>query len=215
MFPTTVEKFHRATRTDDYRQCYARLTPDFRLPSGPANKGVQRVTQQRGVVVVIEEGEGTMRPRGPEPAEPASVPRDDGVRLHEDERRPPFGPDAREPDPDQPVGCGQMNTRSAQNLNESARTGFSVRDRFISRCRRKAAARRFRLRHTPCFTTSSDLPVTVARDASNLVSSAHAGRPLSPASVRVLLAPRLRGSCARTRFATVSSFVAPMIQDIP
>ena len=37
---------------------------------------------------------------GPEEAEPTPVPRDDGRRLQEDERRSPLGPDPREPDPE-------------------------------------------------------------------------------------------------------------------
>ena len=55
---------------------------------------------------------------GPEQAEPTPVPRDDGVRLHEDERRPPLGPDAREPHPEQPVGCGETEARSARAFQD-------------------------------------------------------------------------------------------------
>src|SRR5258705_9456003 len=49
---------------------------------------------------------------GPEQAKPPSVPRDDGVRLHQDEPGPPLGPDAREPHPEEPVGWGEAEARS-------------------------------------------------------------------------------------------------------
>ena len=51
---------------------------------------------------------------GPEQAEAATVPGDDRLGLHEDERRPPSSPDAREPDPEQAVGRGQAHARSAR-----------------------------------------------------------------------------------------------------
>jgi hypothetical protein len=45
-------------------------------------------------------------------ARPAPVPADNRLGLHEDERRPPVDPDAREPHPEQAVGCGQTDARS-------------------------------------------------------------------------------------------------------
>ena len=43
---------------------------------------------------------------------------DDSVWLHEDERRPPFGPDARDPYPEEPVGCGETEARSARAFQD-------------------------------------------------------------------------------------------------
>src|SRR5688572_19426944 len=48
---------------------------------------------------------------GPEEAETASVPGDDRIGRHEHERRSPFGPDSREPDPEQAVGRGEAHAR--------------------------------------------------------------------------------------------------------
>jgi hypothetical protein len=49
-------------------------------------------------------------------AEPTPMPRNDGVRLHEDDRCPPLAPDAREPHPEEPVGCGETEAWSPQTF---------------------------------------------------------------------------------------------------
>jgi hypothetical protein len=49
---------------------------------------------------------------GPEQAKAPVMPGDHRLGLYEDECRPPFGPDARKPDPEQPVEDGQAHPRS-------------------------------------------------------------------------------------------------------
>ena len=55
---------------------------------------------------------------GPEQAEAAAVPRDDGLGPHKDESRTPVGPDAEEPHPEQAVRSGQTHARSAGALHD-------------------------------------------------------------------------------------------------
>ena len=46
------------------------------------------------------------------------MPRDDGVRLHKDERCPPLGSDAREPHPEAPVRCAETEAWSARPFED-------------------------------------------------------------------------------------------------
>ena len=46
------------------------------------------------------------------------VPADDRLGLHEDKCRPPFGPKAREADPEQAVCSGQTNARAARAFQD-------------------------------------------------------------------------------------------------
>jgi hypothetical protein len=48
----------------------------------------------------------------PEETEPAAVPGNDGLRLDEDERRPPLIPDTRQPHPEQAVEARQPESAS-------------------------------------------------------------------------------------------------------
>ncbi len=51
-------------------------------------------------------------------AEPASVPGEHGVRLDEDERRPPTAPRLRQPRPENPIRRGQTKSRRARAIQD-------------------------------------------------------------------------------------------------
>ena len=55
---------------------------------------------------------------GPEQAEAASVPGEDGLRLDEDKRRPPTAPCARQPRPEHPIRRGQTKSRGARAIQD-------------------------------------------------------------------------------------------------
>ena len=90
---------------------------------------------------------------GPEQAEPIPVPRDDGGRLHEEERRSPLGRDAREPGPQEPVSYGQTQARSArafQNLElVSEGTNLEVQGRTRANQRTERQEYRYDDGHHP------------------------------------------------------------------
>jgi hypothetical protein len=54
----------------------------------------------------------------PEQAEPASVPGEHGVRLDENERRPPTAPRLRQPRPEHPIRRGQAKSRRTRAIQD-------------------------------------------------------------------------------------------------
>ena len=54
----------------------------------------------------------------PEQAEPASVPGKYGVRLDEDDCRPPTNPVLRQPRPEHPIRRGQTKPRGARAIQD-------------------------------------------------------------------------------------------------
>ena len=75
----------------DPRRAPARVRLRHRANQGPDVGGHRRSAESASTL-----------PGPPEP-EALSVPGDDGLRLHEDQRRSPSGPDARQHDPEPPV----------------------------------------------------------------------------------------------------------------
>jgi hypothetical protein len=55
---------------------------------------------------------------GPPWTEATAVPRDDRVGLDEDQRCPPLGPDAREPQPQEAVGPRQTNAPTVGSFHD-------------------------------------------------------------------------------------------------
>jgi hypothetical protein len=54
----------------------------------------------------------------PEPAEPASMPREHGLELDENERPAPTAPKLREPRPEDAIGGGQAQARAARSVDD-------------------------------------------------------------------------------------------------
>jgi hypothetical protein len=82
----------------------------------------------------------------PEQAEPASVPGEHGVRLDENERRPPSAPRLRPPRPEHPIRRGQTQPRGARAMQDRQlmpeRADFEVQRRARTTCRPKRENRR-------------------------------------------------------------------------